>query len=123
MKKVFDPDGELTLVFAKDATVQIQKWLGTVDYNDAIKYAEQVKDPVFGLAYKFPCKSVTLNICVAVEPGNTFLAFYNRIVGEHRITPPDLKGYFGIKDDRVYNGDAPWCEVVKPVDAFNLLTI
>ena len=55
MKKVFDENGDLIVRFAKNATKQIKKWLGNVDYNHAIKFAKEVDCPVFGKALDFPC--------------------------------------------------------------------
>ncbi len=56
MKKVFDKDGDLKVIFASDSKKQIQEWLGETNYDVAVKYAIEVNDPIFGKSLEFPCK-------------------------------------------------------------------
>lgn len=58
--KVFDKDGDLKVVFAKDRKDQIQGWLNlnNTSYEDAIPHAKEVDDRIFGKALKFPCSTI-----------------------------------------------------------------
>lgn len=58
IKKIFDPNGDLKVTFARDAEDQIQYWLGDIPYDEAIKWAKDIDCPVFGTALEFPCRSV-----------------------------------------------------------------
>lgn len=55
MKKVFDEKGDLRIRFSADAKKQIEEWLFPIEYLYAIKFAEEVDDPIFDKAIEFPC--------------------------------------------------------------------
>lgn len=57
MKKVFSETGNLKIRFGKNNIEGIKNWAG-LDYDIAMSVCEEVEDPVFDIAYEFPCEMV-----------------------------------------------------------------